>query len=110
MPTPIQLPEIPETERTALVERLLVLIEALAQENQREAETIQQLRDEIAVLKGEQGKPTFHPRPGSPNCSRPWRPRATPAARRMAATSRAKTHRRWQGCIAGTRSGGSRTR
>ena len=28
---------------------------------QRQAETIQQLRDEIAVLKGEKGKPTFKP-------------------------------------------------
>jgi hypothetical protein len=63
MPRPIQihLPEIPDTERTPLVERLVVLIEALAQENQRQAETIQQLRDEIAVLKGEKRKPTFKP-------------------------------------------------
>ena len=63
MPRPIQihLPEIPDAERTALVERLVVLIEALAQENQRQAETIQQLRDEIAVLKGEKRKPTFKP-------------------------------------------------
>jgi hypothetical protein len=63
MPRPIQihLPEIPDAERTPLVERLVVLIEALAQENQRQAETIQQLRDEIAVLKGEKRKPTFKP-------------------------------------------------
>ncbi len=31
----------------------MVLIEALAQERQRQAETVQQLRDEIAVRKGE---------------------------------------------------------
>jgi hypothetical protein len=61
MPSPIRLPEIPDAERTPLVERLVVLIEALAQENQRQAETIQQLRDEIAVLKGEKRKPTFKP-------------------------------------------------
>jgi hypothetical protein len=61
MSSPIHLPEIPDAERTALVERLVVLIEALAQENQRQAETIQQLRDEIAVLKGEKGKPSFKP-------------------------------------------------
>ena len=61
MPSPIHLPEIPDAERTPLVERLMVLIEALAQENQRQAETIQQLRDEIAVLKGEKGKPSFKP-------------------------------------------------
>jgi len=61
MPNPFLLPEIPDAERTPLVERLVVLIEALAQENQRQAETIQQLRDEIAVLKGEKRKPTFKP-------------------------------------------------
>lgn len=61
MPTPIQLPEVPDAERTPLVERLVVLIEALVQENWRQAETIQRLRDEIAVLKGEKAKPTFKP-------------------------------------------------
>jgi uncharacterized membrane protein len=61
MASPIQLPEIPDAERSPLVERLVVLIEALAQENRRQAETIQQLRDEIAVLKGEKRKPTFKP-------------------------------------------------
>jgi len=61
MPSPIHLPEIPDAERSPLVERLVVLIEVLAQENQRQAETIQQLRDEIAVLKGEKRKPTFKP-------------------------------------------------
>ena len=60
-PSPIHLPEIPDAERSPLVERLAVLIEVLAQENQRQAETIQQLRDEIAVLKGEKRKPTFKP-------------------------------------------------
>ena len=61
MPTPIHLPEIPDAERTALVEQLVVLIETLAEDNQRQAETIQQLRDEIAVLKGEKAKPQFKP-------------------------------------------------
>jgi hypothetical protein len=61
MPSPIHLPEIPDAERSPLVERLVVLIEVLAQENRRQAETIQQLRDEIAVLKGEKRKPTFKP-------------------------------------------------
>jgi hypothetical protein len=61
MPSPIRLPDIPDAERTPLVEQLVELIEALAETTQRQAETIQQLRDEIAVLKGEKGKPTFKP-------------------------------------------------
>lgn len=58
---PILLPDIPDAERTPLVEQLVELIETLAEANQRQAETIQQLRDEIAVLKGEKGKPRFKP-------------------------------------------------
>jgi hypothetical protein len=61
MPTSIQLPDISDAERTPLVEQLVGLIEALAETNQRHAETIQQLRDEIAVLKGEKAKPRFKP-------------------------------------------------
>jgi hypothetical protein len=55
------LPSIPEAARSPLVEQLLALIEHLLQENQRQAELVQQLRDEIAVLKGEKGKPKFKP-------------------------------------------------
>ncbi|BCU07176.1 IS66 family transposase [Allochromatium tepidum] len=61
MPIPIQLPDIPEAERTPLVEQLLSLIEALMEANQRQAEQIQQLRDEIAILKGEKARPVFKP-------------------------------------------------
>jgi hypothetical protein len=61
MPSSIKLPDIPEAERTPLVERLVALIETLAEKTQRQAETIQQLRDAIAALKGEKGKPTFKP-------------------------------------------------
>jgi hypothetical protein len=62
MPTPpIQLPDISDAERTPLVEQLLALIEALAETSHRQTETIQPLRDEIAVLKGEKPKPTFKP-------------------------------------------------
>ena len=61
MSSPIELPDIPDAERTPLVEQLVELIETLAETTQRQAETIQQLRDEIAVLKGEKGKPTFKP-------------------------------------------------
>ena len=50
---------IPDAERTPLVNQLLVLIEQLMQENHQLKETVQQLRDEIARLKGEKGKPKF---------------------------------------------------
>jgi len=53
------MPNDPDAERTPWVDRLLVLIEQLIQENLSQAEIIQQLRDEIAVLKGEKGKPKF---------------------------------------------------
>jgi len=54
-----QLPPIPESERTPLIQALLAIIEALAQEVQRQEEQIGQLKDEIAVLKGE--RPRFKP-------------------------------------------------
>ncbi|MBK1719755.1 hypothetical protein [Thiocystis violacea] len=56
MPSPIALPDIPDAERTPRIEPLVALIETLAEKTQRQAETIQPLRDEVAVLKGEKGK------------------------------------------------------
>lgn len=44
-----------------MVEQLLALVEQLLQETLGQAELIQQLRDEIAALKGEKGKPKFKP-------------------------------------------------
>lgn len=61
MPDHDLLPIIPDGERSGLAERLLALVEQLLQENLGQAELIQQLRDEIAVLKGEKGKPKFKP-------------------------------------------------
>lgn len=61
MPLKIQLPDIPEADHTPLVGTLLGLIEQLVQENSQQAERIQQLRDEIAILKGEKAKPKFKP-------------------------------------------------
>ena len=57
MPLNMKLPEIPRAERTPLVETLLGMLEQLMQESDRQGEYIQQLRDEITVLKGEKGKP-----------------------------------------------------
>jgi hypothetical protein len=50
-----------EAERTPLVEVLLARIEQLLEEQRRQAELIGQLRDEIAILKGEKAKPKFKP-------------------------------------------------
>ena len=61
MPDRKQLPSIAEAQRTPLVEQLLEQIEELLEENRRQAERIQQLRDEIAILKGQKAKPKFKP-------------------------------------------------
>jgi hypothetical protein len=55
------LPVIAEAERSPLVDLLLARVERLLEENRRQSELIQQLRDEIAVLKGEKAKPKFRP-------------------------------------------------
>jgi len=46
--------QIPETEKTPLVVKLVRII-------QLQAEEIQKLRDEIARLKGQKGKPKIKP-------------------------------------------------
>lgn len=61
MPIKVNLPNISEDERSPLIDTLLGLLEELVQENAHQAETIQQLRDEIAILKGEKAKPKFKP-------------------------------------------------
>ena len=61
MPDLKQLPNIAEAQRSPLVEQLLVQLEHLLEENRRQAEIIQQMRDEIAVLKGQKAKPKFKP-------------------------------------------------
>jgi len=59
MPTEHQLPSVPQAQRSQRVEQLLAQIERLVHESLRQAEMIQQLRDEIAVLKDERPKPKF---------------------------------------------------
>src|SRR5271170_1113188 len=82
----LALPPIPDAERTPLVEALLAIIDAQQQRIQQLEETVQQLRDEIAVLKGQQPRPKIAPstldkpppkpptpgekRPGSAKCSK----------------------------------------
>ena len=57
----LDLPPIPEAERTPLVETLLGIIDLVHQRVQTLEETVQQLRDEIAVLKGQSPRPKIAP-------------------------------------------------
>ena len=57
----IDLPPIREAERTPLVVTLLGIIDSLLQRVQTLEETVQKLRDEIAILKGQKPKPTIAP-------------------------------------------------
>src|SRR5438128_10802001 len=55
------LPEIRPEERTPLVEALLAIIQELLDRNQQLEETVLQLRDEIAILKGQKPRPQIKP-------------------------------------------------
>ena len=56
-----ELPEIRAEERTPLVEALLAIIRELLDRNQQLEETVRQLRDEIAILKGQKPRPKIQP-------------------------------------------------
>jgi hypothetical protein len=57
----MELPEIRPEERTPLVEALLAIIRELLDRNRQLEETVQQLRDEIAILKGQRPRPNIKP-------------------------------------------------
>ena len=57
----LEIPEIPAAERTPLVEALLALLDLQQQRIGQLEETVQQLRDEIAVLKGQKPRPQIAP-------------------------------------------------
>ena len=57
----MELPEIRPEERTPLVEALLAIIQVLLDRNRQLEETILQLRDEIAILKGQKPRPQIQP-------------------------------------------------
>jgi hypothetical protein len=57
----IEIPEIPAAERTPLVEALLAILDLQQQRISQLEETVQQLRDEIAVLKGQKPRPQIAP-------------------------------------------------
>jgi hypothetical protein len=83
----LDLPPIPEAERTPLVAALLAIIDAQQLRIQQLEDTVQLLRDEIATLKGQKPRPVLAPsrletpapkpipdadykRPGSQKCSK----------------------------------------
>ena len=57
----IELPEIGPEDRTALVESLLAILRIQQDRIQQLEETVQQLRDEIALLKGQKPRPQIAP-------------------------------------------------
>ena len=57
----INIPSIPIEEQTPLIKSLLAIVEQLAEQVQHQEETIQQLKDEISILKGEKKRPKFKP-------------------------------------------------
>jgi Transposase IS66 family len=73
----IEIPVIPPAERTPLVEALLAIIDAQQQRILQLEETVQQLRDEIAILKGQKPRPLIAPSrletppPPAPGAKRP---------------------------------------
>jgi len=78
----LSLPEIPPEQRTPLVEALLAIIYAQQDRIRQLEETVQQLRDEIAILKGQKPRPQIAPSrleqppvsPPSPADPKPKRP------------------------------------
>ena len=57
----IELPPIPDEQRTPLVTQLLAIIDQLVQRVRELEEAYQQARDENAVLKGQKPKPKIAP-------------------------------------------------
>jgi hypothetical protein len=57
----LPIPEVPEAERTPLVEALLEVIAALQEKVHLQQEQIQAFRDEIAQLKGQKPRPKIEP-------------------------------------------------
>ena len=57
----LELPHIPADERTPLVETLLAIIRVQQDRIQQLETTVQQTRDEIALLKGQKPRPQIQP-------------------------------------------------
>ena len=74
----IDLPPIPDAERTPLVVALLAIIDQQQQRIQALEDTVRQLRDEIAILKGLKPRPTIAPS----LLDKPPKPPADPSQKR----------------------------
>jgi hypothetical protein len=74
----IDLPPIPDAERSPLVVALLAIIDRQQQRLQALEETVLQLRDEIAILKGQKPRPTIAPS----TLEKPPKPPAEPGQKR----------------------------
>jgi len=84
----IELPPIAEAERTPLIQALLAIIDAQQQHIQQLEQTIANLRDEIALLKGQKPRPKIAPsRLEAP----PPKPPAAPGDKRPGSAKRSKT-------------------
>ena len=82
-----ELPDIPADERTPAVESLLGFIRPLLDRVVQLEETVQELRDEIAVLKGLKPKPQIRPSP----LEQPPKPPRADGDKRPGSLKRAKT-------------------
>jgi hypothetical protein len=82
------LPDIPAEERTPLVESLLALLRVQQDRIQQLEATVQQLRDEVALLKGQKPRPDL--RPSLLEAPRP-KPAAPEGSKRPGSAKRPKT-------------------
>jgi hypothetical protein len=87
----VELPDVPEEERTPLVEQLLGIIEQLAGQVQRQGEQIPQLKDQIAVLKGEKKRPKFKASKMEQRAGKEDKGRGSEGGRRPGSGKRRKT-------------------
>jgi hypothetical protein len=91
MSKPVRVLEIPEAEQTPLVRGLVGLIEEQAEQLRQQEELIGQLKDEIAVLKGEKKRPRFKPRGMEEKAGKDEDERGAGDKKRAGSEKRAKT-------------------